>query len=176
MQKISFYLFSALVTSLSLNSFANEGAKAFSDGVLECLPNLTTPSNAEIKLSAHTDRLSYQLGDLLTLKVKPSADVYISVLDHGSDPAKPHRAQPLFSNVFVQGETTYIFPPPNGDQLKIEPPAGTNTLEVIASRSPLQQAEAGSKNVGLISSRDAAALKDQTAATSNCILGFEIKP
>lgn len=170
------YLAGFLLTSLSLNSFANEGAKAFSDGVLECLPNLTITSNAEIKLSAHTDRLRYQLGDLLTIKVKPSADAYISVLDHGSDPAKPHRAQPLFSNVFVQGETTYIFPPPNGDQLKIEPPAGTNTLEVIASRHPLQQAEAGSKNVGLISSHDAADLKDQGVATSNCILGFEIKP
>lgn len=169
------YLAGLLLASLSLTSPATDGGKGFAGGVLDCQPSLSAASNPELSLSAHTNQSSYRIGDALKVTVQASQDAYISLLDHGSDPAKPHRAHVLYSNVLVKQNDSYVFPTDKAYELQATEPVGYNTLEVIASLKPLPQAEAGSKNVNLVRSAE---LKEaaEEIESSNCHLGFGIKP
>lgn len=168
------YLASLLLASLSFSSQADDGAKGLAGGVLDCPPSLSAASNPELSLSAHTDQSSYRIGDALKVTVQANQDAYISLLDHGSDPAKP-RAHVLYSNVWVKQNDSYVFPTDKAYELQATEPVGYNTLEVIASLKPLPQAEAGSKNVNLVRSAESKKAAEQVE-TSNCRLGFGIKP
>lgn len=174
MPKTLSYLTSLLLASLSLSTYANDGGKGFAGGVLDCPPSLSAASNPELSLSAYTDQSSYRIGEALKVTVQASQDAYISLLDHGSDPAKP-RAHVLYSNVLVKQNDSYVFPTDKAYELQATEPVGYNTLEVIASLKPLPQAEAGSKNVNLVRSAE---LKEaaEKIVSSNCRLGFGIKP
>lgn len=175
MPKKRFYLAGLLLASLSFSSPANDGGKGFAGGVLDCPPSLSAASNPELSLSAYTDQSIYRIGDALKVTVQASQDAYISLLDHGSDPAQPHRAHVLYSNIWVKQGDSYVFPTDKRDQLEIAEPAGYNTLEVIASLKPLPQAEAGSKNVNLKRNAESTEAAEKIAS-SNCRLGFGIKP
>lgn len=169
------YLAGLLLTSLSFSSQATDGAKGFAGGVLDCPPSLSAVSNPELSLSAHTDQSSYRIGEALKVTVQANQDAYISLLDHGSDPAKPHRAHVLYSNILVKQGDSYVFPTDKAYKLEVTKPAGYNTLEVIASLKPLPQAEAGSKNVNLKRNAEPTEAAEKIES-SNCRLGFGIKP
>lgn len=175
MPKKLIYLAGLLLASFSFSSPANDGTKGFAGGVLDCQPSLSTASSTELSLSAYTDQSSYRIGDALKVTVQASQDAYISLLDHGSDPTKPHRAHVLYSNVLVKQGDSYVFPTDKRDQLEIAEPAGYNTLEVIVSLKPLLQAEAGSKNVNLKRNAEPTEAAEKIES-SNCRLGFGIKP
>lgn len=168
-------LVALLLDTLTNYTYLQDTSKGFAGGVLDCPPSLSTASNPELSLSAYTDQSSYRIGDALKVTVQASQDAYISLLDHGSDPAQPHRAHVLYSNIWVKQGDSYVFPTDKRDQLKIAKPVGYNTLEVIASLKPLPQAEAGSKNVNLERNAEPTEAAEKIAS-SNCRLGFGIKP
>ena len=128
-------------------------------------------------MKAFVDKPSYNIGQTLVLEVTPSADAYITVLDQGSDPDSPERGYPLVSDAPVKANETF-----SGGEWAIEGPAGANTFEIIASRSPYNQdttevSEEPAENKGGKSknvSPPAKSKADADEEISHCTLTFEI--
>lgn len=88
--------------------------------------------NSGLSLKASVDRSSYRIGESLTLSVKPYQDAYISVIDHGSV-AGQEEGVVLFVDKPITGGATLVFPP-EGKTMEVQGPAGSNVLQVVASR------------------------------------------
>lgn len=88
-------------------------------------------ASSDLSIKASVDRSSYRIGENLTLSVKSEQDVYISVIDQGS--AEQKSGQVLFVDERVSAGTTLVFPP-QGKVMSVEGPAGSNVLQIIASR------------------------------------------
>lgn len=167
---------------LLVSSFAQSDEEAKKKGsevtVVGC--NLTAEQSVPdsgLSIKASVNSSSYKIGDSLTLEVTPSTDAYITVIDQGSNPAKPERGHDLFTDTFVKGGNTYTFPPPHSGKLKVSGHTGSNTFEVIASQSPSisdDKLETGSatkrRDVNLESDDKSKDLIDVT----RCTLSFDI--
>lgn len=163
---VKYSVFTAIIL-FPLMLSANNGFKV---DTLDCA--LTRTQNPSLVFDAKVDKTHYKVGEFLSLDVSAEHDLYVTILDHGSDPTKPHRGHVLFPNVFIKKGSTYQFPSPNAGDLEVSEPLGRNTLEVIASVAPLKNTEAASKNVNLVPSRtppSAAPTK-----TTNCTLSFMV--
>lgn len=167
---VSQWFIALIIAGISSAVLAAPNSKGFTVDTLDCV--LTRTQNPSLVFDAKVDKTHYKVGEFLVLDVSAEHDLYATILDHGSDPAKPHRSHTLFTNVFIKKGSAYQFPPPNAGDLEVSEPLGRNTLEVIASVAPLKNVEAASKNVNLVPSRPpptTASLK-----TTNCTLSFTV--
>lgn len=125
-------------------------------------------SPADLSLKASVDRSSYRIGESLTLSVKPDQDVYISVIDQGSV-AEQEAGVVLFADERVAAGTTLVFPP-DGKAMEIEGPAGSNVLQVVASRNK-GAVNQGANGKGVVVKAAKAAATDDTVS---CNIRFVI--
>ncbi len=151
-------------------------SRGFKVGTLDCDLSLAENPHAELAFAVQRNQRSFKVGDNLILDIEAQGDLYLSIIDHGSDPAVPHRGHILFKNVFIKKGSTYRFPPPNAGRLRIDGPAGENTMELIASKAPLRNTSANSKNVNYISETPPASDNTPQQETYNCTHSFVIRP
>lgn len=162
----------ALIVIFPYNLLATTTSKEFEVGVLDCaLASSQNTSTSNLRFDAQIDAEQYKIKQHFGLNITAEDPVYITILDHGSDPSAPKRNYQLAANIFIERGNTYRFPPPNSRPLEISPPTGTNWLEVIASKAPLNSPEAKSKNIN--ASNDTVDTQTEIE-TSNCLLSFEI--
>jgi hypothetical protein len=108
-------------------------ARAFKLVSRGCEAAETQPtSHSGLSLKASVDRSSYRIGESLTLSVKPDQTAYISVIDHGSV-AGQEAGVVLFVDKPITGGATLVFPP-EGKMMEVQGPAGSNVLQIVASR------------------------------------------
>lgn len=163
---MKFYFFTVLIGSPAIG-LASSG---FTVDTLDCA--LSRTQNPNLVFEARVDKTEYKVRDYLRLDVRADDDLYITVLDHGSNPNKPHRNHTLFNSVFIKSGNTFSFPPPYSKRMVVSEPLGTNTLEVIASVKPLGNVQAASKNVNLEDDVDEPA--KASLKTTNCTLSFRV--
>jgi hypothetical protein len=94
-----------------------------------------------IKMTAWVDskNLTYHIGDILAIYVRPKTDAYLTILNVGSS----GKVTLLYPNHFqrdakVKGGTTVRIPPRKGKwNISVDEPAGVDLIKIIASRKPL---------------------------------------
>ncbi len=141
---------------------ASANSKGFEFSTLDC--------QLVAGFTAKLDQARYRIGEGLVLEINPASEVFVTVLDHGSDPDQPHREHALYSNVRINKGSTYRFPDQAGKILRVSGPAGENTFEIITSTVRLKDPAAHSKNVNL----EDVAEGEEDVKTSHCTLSFSI--
>lgn len=152
------------------NILFSENKKSFEVGILDCALAYSQNSNSNLRFDAQVSAEKYEIKQHFSLNITTKDSIYITILDHGSDPTTPKRSYQLAANIPIARDHTYHFPPPNSTPLEISPPIGINWLEVIASKTPLHNPEVKSKNIAITKEKDT----QKDIETSNCLLSFEI--
>lgn len=152
------------------------GSKGGGEPIVSCALTMTKDTGSGLSIKASTDSDSYKQGEFLILTVTPSEKAYITVIDQGSGEA--NRNFKLFSDVEVNGDETYTFPPPGAGKLQVSGSTGSNEFEVIASKVPLAEVDQTEPKQEDRKSRDVSLVPDaeakQPEPVTRCILSFEV--
>lgn len=110
----------------------------------------TFQRSGEIRLSVSTSKQRYDVGETLEFTVTPSEDAYLAAWVRGAG-GKTRRIYPNDHDTggVFRGGVTARFPGAGDFRFRVIPPAGRDTLIVIASKEPIGMSSSPSTGVWL---------------------------